>query len=83
MKLLNTSPVKSIQRGTASLSSALDITIAKVNREKAFINLMSSGWSQSANSLSRGELTTDTNLRLRHDATTRTANVSWEVIEYV
>ena len=75
--------IKSIQRGTTSVSSSVNVTISAVDMAKTKVNLLGYKWSTGSTPERNGvwaNLTTTTNLNLY--VSDGTSHVSWEVIEY-
>lgn len=82
----NPSGVKSVQRGSATLSSvgSLNVTIAAVNLSKSYL-VMNSGGGGGATAADQvmvtGKLNTATQLSFYRPTSTGTAIVQWEVVE--
>lgn len=80
------SGVKSVQRGTASMSGvgAVDVAVSAVNMGKALLTFsVGAAGSSTINSLAvRGKLTTSSNIQFNRNDTTGGVAIDWELIEY-
>ena len=87
------SPVKSVQRGVATLNSVntLDVTITSVNTSKSMV-IATDYWDSSSNSAttqfdidssrSYCNLSASTTLQIKRGGTRETVYVAWQVIEF-